>query len=360
MKHSSSTWAVMLAAFVSTAALAAGSLEPAAEYAIVDRIHGPSIALWDYAAIDPVSRRLFLATGYSQNGGVTVLNLDSRQVIPKLLGDQMTHGLVILDDGTAVVAIGAQNAVRFFEEGTGRSLALVHPGPPRRSEGWRSPDALLFEPKTGFLIAVDSDNGLLNLVDVKRHVPLGSIEVGGNLEFAAARGDGTIYVNDETKNAIAVVDIPQRKLLRSIALRNCEGPTGLAYDSADDLLISVCNNGVAKFVDAASGSEYASISVGKGADAVMYDAKRKIAFIASGDDGTLSIIRVVGRHRIAVIQTIITQPGTRLGAVDPTTGRLYLPTAKPDEVAPPIRLPGLPPMPPALPGSFEFLVVGRL
>ena len=356
MKWLKPTLSIPLGALMSSVAFLVPS-NAIAEYAIVDRIPGPSVALWDYAAIDADARRLFLATGYSPNGGVTVLDLDSRQVTPKLLAGQMTHGFSVLGAGTAVVADGAQNAVRFFEERTGKSLALVQTGKPPQPGGWRNPDAILLEPKTGLLVAVNSDSGTLSLVDVKRHVTIGSIKVGGELEFAAAKGDGTIYVNVATKNSIAVVNVPQRRVLRVIALKDCEKPTGLAYDSADDLVISVCSNGVAKFVDAESDSELASIGVGNGADAVMYDTDRRVAFIAAGGNGTLSVIRVAGRRDIAVIQTLATQPGTRLGAVDPQTGKLYLPTSKPDRTAPPIQLPGLPPIPPALPGSFEFLVV---
>lgn len=213
MKRSRSmtiTFAVLMA----SAALA--SLSTAlAEYAIVDRIPGPSIAIWDNAAIDTDARRLFLATGYSPNGGVTVLDLDSRQVTPKLLGDQMTHGFSILGSGIAVVSSGAQNAVRFFEERTGKSLALVQTGKPPQAGDWHNPDTVLLEPKTELLVAVNGDSGTLSLVDVRRHVSIGFIEVSGKLETAAAKGDGTIYVNVATKNSIAVVDVPGRKVLKN-------------------------------------------------------------------------------------------------------------------------------------------------
>ena len=208
------------------------------------------------------------------------------------------------------------------------------------------------------LVAVNKDSGELALIDVKKRLLVGKIHVGGSLEAAAASGDGTVYVNVDDKGTIAVVDIPGRHVIRELALSRCVAPSGIAYDSVDDLVISVCDNGVAKFVAPRTGREVASLEVARGADAVMYDARRKIAFIAGGDDGRLSIIHIAGRKDIRVIQTLRTQPGTRLGAIDPASGRLYLPTAKPDLGAPPLRLPGLPPIPPAASGSFQFLVVG--
>jgi hypothetical protein len=108
---------------------------------------------------------------------------------------------------------------------------------------------------------------------------------------------------------------------------------------------------VTKFIHAKSGREAASINVGKGADAVMFDSQRHGAFIASGDDGTLSVIAVRSAADIAVVQTLATQKGTRLGAVDSTTGRVYLPAAKFGPPVPPS------PYPSALPGTFQILVV---
>jgi hypothetical protein len=94
----------------------------------------------------------------------------------------------------------------------------------------------------------------------------------------------------------------------------------------------------------------ASIAVGRGADAVMFDSVRRRAFVAGADDGTLSVIAVRGGGNIALIQTLRTQAGTRLGAVDVDSGRVYLPSAKFGPPKPPI------PYPTVLPGSFEFLV----
>jgi DNA-binding beta-propeller fold protein YncE len=328
------------------------------EYAIVERIPGPSsVTGWDEAAVDGSPKRLFLATSYSSGAGVTMLDLSSGQATSNFVAAKRPHGFAIVAGGTAAVSDAGKNAVLFFDEATGKVVASVGTGKPPKPEGWQNPDALLLEPATGLLVAVNHDSGALALVDVSRHAVVGSIEIGGELEGIDAKGDGTVYVNVASANAIAVVNLPARKLIRKLALKGCEEPTGLAFDAADGLIISVCSNGLAKFVDPETGSELASVRVGKGADGVMYDPRRKMVFVAGGDEGTLSVIRLSDRNHVVLTQTLGTQPGTRLGVVDPSTGRLYLPTAKPDLKAPPVRLPGLPPFPPALSGSFEFLVV---
>jgi hypothetical protein len=329
----------VLGAFASTIAVLSGtaigaSTDPVAEYAIVERIPGPSsVAGWDYATIDSRARRLFLATSYRSVGGVSVLDLSSGRVTPSLLVDTTPHGIAVLGNGTAAAADASKNAVLFFDEQTGRIVASVDTGKPPQPDGWHNPDSLLLEPKSELLIAVNGDSGALSLVDVTRHSVVDSIVVGGKLEAAGAAGDGTVYVNVETSGTIAVVDVPARKVIRKLPLKGCEEPTGLEYDAADRMIISVCSNGLAKFVDPDSGSELASIHVGRGADAVMYDAARKVVFIAGGDEGELSIIRVANRRHISIVQTLATQPGTRLGAVDILTGKFYLQTTDPYRLA---------------------------
>jgi hypothetical protein len=105
-----------------------------------------------------------------------------------------------------------------------------------------------------------------------------------------------------------------------------------------------------KAYDARAGRVVASIAVGRGADAVMFDSVRRRAFVAGGEDGTLSVIAVRGSGDIALVQTLSTQPGTRLGAVDTGSGRVYLPSAKFGPPKPPI------PYPTVVAGTFEFLV----
>jgi hypothetical protein len=178
------------------------------------------------------------------------------------------------------------------------------------------------------------------------------MSVDGHPEFAAADGKGNIYVNLNRAKAseIVALDIASRKMVKRVPLDGCEEATGLAYDEADQLVISVCDNGILKVFDARAQRMVASIAVGHGADAVMFDAMRRRAFVPSGDDGTLSVIAIRSKSDIALVQTLRTQKGTRLGAVDIDSGRVYLPSAKFGPPKPPI------PYPTVLPGTFEFLV----
>ena len=351
----------LLMMVVGTLASAATPRSSDNEYAVLATIPGqPADGIWDYATFDGTAQRLYLA----QNG-VTVLDARTGQV-SSMLSQEPTPGSIapihaVVPLGTGDVAAfsdSSKNAVVFFHATTGKTIAMVITSSHRRPSGWHDPDALVYDLATGYLIAVNGDSGTLSLIDVADYRMAGEISIGGKLESAVADGKGLLYVNEEDKGRIGVVDIAHRKLVREFTLRNCSEPSGIAYDAPDRLIISVCSNGLAKFVSTQDGKEAASIKVGLGADCIAYDSERRIVLSPGGQDGTLSIIAVDGLSNIKLKQTIRTQIGSRLGALDPASGNFYIPAAKFGPPARPLKLPGLHPMPGINQGTFEFLVVG--
>jgi hypothetical protein len=212
-------------------------------------------------------------------------------------------------------------------------------------------DSAAYDPSSGLVVVIGGDSGEITLVDPKAGKAVGSIVLGGALEFAVPDGKGKVFINAEDKNQIDVVDIAARKLVVSYPMPGCQGPTGLALVPGDRL-ISVCRNGVAKIVDARTGAELASLAIGIGPDAVFADTGRKLAYIPSGRAGTLAVIALDGPANNTVIDTVPTAVGARTGTVDPKTGSVYLPTA---EYAP--LVPGQ--RPGTKPGTFQVLVLSR-
>ena len=323
----------------------------AAGYAIVRHIKAPGADIWDYATVDSQARRLYLA-----QSGVLALDLDTELSV-RLARSPMIHGVVPIGGGRLAIADSTAHVVVILNGSTGSELARIPTGKPPNKTGWQNPDALVLEPTSGLLGAVNADSGTVSLINLQRAIVAGVIRVGGKLEFAVADGRGRLFVNIESENAIAVLDVALRNTVKRFPLAGCEKPTGLAYDSEDHLLLSVCGNGVMLAIDAESGHQAANLKVGEGADAVIYDAARRVAFVPAGDDGTLTVIAVRDANDIAVVQKLLTKRGVRLGALDSRTGALYLPSA--EFGGPTVRLPGLRPFPGVTAGTFEFLVVAR-
>jgi DNA-binding beta-propeller fold protein YncE len=332
----------LLGCLLSTTAASASSGDQSrtpGTYRIVDSIPAPN-ALWDLASINPQRHRLYVG----RVGGVLAVDLRTRVVSPAFVPSGMVHGALPLgDSGRAVATNGLAATAVIFDETTGRVLSTVPTG--------EDPDAIVVEPRSGLVVITDEKGADLTLIDPLAGVAVGSIPLGGAPDFPAVDGRGLVYVNINSKNEIAVVDVAKRAILRRLALPGCEGPTGLAYDAADRLLLTVCENGAVLFLDAEAGRVLQSFHVGAAPDAVLFDAARRRAFVPSGADGVLTIFSVRGRKRITIRQRLLTQVGVRLGALDPLTGRLYLPAA---QIIPP-KAPGQ--MKSLVPNTFRILVV---
>ena len=308
-----------------------------AAYALTDRIKIGDGG-FDYASFDPVHRRLYL----SRVGGVLALDVDTKTVTEHLTDAQRTHESLPLDGGKMLlITDSGTNTAHLVDALSGKPLAEIATG--------KKPDAAIFDPASGLALAMNGASGDVTLIDPRTQKAVGAIAIGGALEFAAADGAGKVFVNIEDQGQVAVLDTRTQKLLGRYPLKGCESPSGLAYAPGAGLLISACANQVAKVLNAATGEEIATLAIGKGPDAVIYDAARKLAFIPCGRDGVLEVIAVRGPKDVAIVQTVKTQPGARTGAVDPKTGAVYLPTA-----AYTLAAAG---RPTPTPGTFAILVV---
>jgi DNA-binding beta-propeller fold protein YncE len=341
-KMNSKLFVLILTLTAAPMVMAGDPTAPGSMYEITGRIAAPD-ALWDYASVDAAARRLYVG----RIGGVMAVDLDSQSVTPVLVASPLVHAVLpIRDTGLVASTNGEGNTVSIFVGKTGNLVATIPAG--------HDPDALVLEPKSGLLVAANAEGNRLTLIDVKKLAAVGEIAVGGKPEFLAVDGGGLLYNNIEDRNEVAVIDIAARKIIRKIKLSRCQGPTGLAYDVQDSLLLSVCQNGVVKFIDAKTYMDAATFTVGKGPDAAIFDATRRVAFVPSGADGTLTVFAVRSATDITVRQTLHTKPGTRTGAVDPTTGILYLPSA---QLAPPAKPDAWPSV---VPGTFAVLIVAPI
>lgn len=103
-------------------------------------------------------------------------------------------------------------------------------------------------------------------------------------------------------------------------------------------------------IKAKSGKDKGSVQIGKGADGAIFDASRRVVFIPS-NNGTLSVLQLDASGGARLAQQVITHEGARTAAFDPTTDRLYLPSAN--------FVDGKEGKRTRVPGTFAVLVVGR-
>lgn len=333
---------VRIASRIMTTLVAAVILSPAAfaaEYKIIDRIKVPD-GVFDYATFDAATGRVYMPRG----AYTTVIDVKTGK--PSQLNSAVGDHIALPVPGTNLLVVTQRTGtVRIVDKAADKVLAEFPQG--------KNPNSAAYDPVSKMVLVLNKDGGDSTLLDPAQRKVVATIPISPNtLEFPVADGAGKIFDNIETTGEIAVIDVAMRKVTGRYKIDGCEEPSGLAYAPDSKLLISSCRNQLAKVVQAGTGKVIASLPIGRGPDAVIYDPVRKLAFIPCGQDGVLEVISLADLARIAVVQHVPTQAGSRTGTLDPQTGRLYLMASKPDPNAPAGR--GAP----RLAGSWEVLVIG--
>src|SRR6185503_7927471 len=153
-------------------------------------------------------------------------------------------------------------------------------------------------------------------------------------------GKGRIFINNESKNTIQVVDVKTMKILSSWPLAPCDGPTGIAYDKASNRIFSGCS-GTSVVLDATTGKVVAQIKNGEGVDALGWDPAQKLIYIPAGRDSSVTVVRQDAPDKYTTVATVITFRGAKTIAVDPVSHAAYL--FQPEYGPPPAPAPGTTP-----------------
>jgi DNA-binding beta-propeller fold protein YncE len=166
----------------------------------------------------------------------------------------------------------------------------------------------------GTAVALDANTG-----DV-----VGTAELEDNSpEGAASDGKGRLFVNNEGRNTIQVLDAKSMKVLQSWPIAPCDGPTGIAYDQASNRIFSGCSK-QSVVVDASTGKVVATIANGDGVDALGWDAAQRLIYIPAGRDGNVTVVHQDTPDKYTVVATVPTMRGAKTIAVDPVSHVAYL------------------------------------
>ena len=307
-----------------------------ASYAVIDHFPGPDGG-YDYISVDSDMQRVFVA----RTTGVMTIDLSTRIVTPVFVAGQGVAAVQIIRGTDLMLSTNRDNKnATLFDRNTGKVKASIPTG--------TGPDAALYDEKTGLAFVMNADSEDVTFVAIAAAAAVATVALGGKPEAAAIDGKGRLYVNIEDTAEIAVVDVESRTVVARYKLPDCEEPTGLAYDPESNLLVSACANDKAKLIDAEKGADRGSVHIGAGADGAIFDAARRLVYIPCYD-GTLSIFSLDSDGRAGVVTTVRTTVGARTAALDPATGRLFLPAAEYQKDAEGRRT--------RVPGTFQVLVV---
>ena len=326
-----------LAALVAAAVSPALAQTPAA-YSLSDRFKGPDGG-YDYIHFDPAMKRAYVG----RTDGVLALDTATGTVNGHLAPAVHAHAVLPINGGAQLLITDAgPNLAHIVDAASGKLIVDIPVG--------QKPDGALFDPASGLALVLNGHSGDVTLIDPVARKSVGTIPVGGSVEGPASDGAGKVFITIEDQSRIAVLDMKTRARTGYYALPGCDGPTGMVYAADAGVLITGCANKVAKVIRASDGADLATLAIGAGPDQLSSDPKRRLVFIPCGKDGVLDIVAVRGPTDIKIVQTVKTQVGARTSAVDPVSGKVYLPASRY------VQQPGVV-KPVAKPGTFEVLVV---
>ncbi len=345
LRHHRLLTAVLAAASVLVVVPAHSATPVAGGYRMIAQFPiGGNDAGYDYLRVDAPTRRVFVA----HLNRVEVLDADSGAKVGEIAGMHGVHGIELIPElGKGYTSNGLDRSVTVFDRSTLQIRKVI------RYTGVK-PDAIQYDPDSRRLYVVNGGaSGDLTIIDPRSDAIVETLDLGGGkLEQIGFDGRGRAFVNDEGQSVIHVFDTHTLQRLGEWALGGCEEPTGMAVDRAHHRVFAACGNQKLAVLDSDDGHVVATPAIGSDPDGAVFDAKTQRIF-TSNKEGTLSVLREVSPDRYETLQTLVTQPGARTLALDETTGRIYLPTARTGK-APAAGGPA-----PILPETFVLLVVGE-
>ena len=271
---------------------------------------------WDYVAIDPEARRVYV-THYTR---IEVLDADTGKVVGQITDTPGVHGIALVKSiGKGFTSNGKADTVSVIDLKTNAHLAEIKAG--------KKPDAITYDPGTNRVFVSNGDSDDVTVIDATTAKVVGTIPVGGAPEYSASDGKGTVWVNLEDKNAFVTIDVKSLKLTRTTPIAGCEEPASMAFDATNRRLFIGCKNNLLAIVDPDNGKVVKTLPIGEHVDATYFDAANHLIFAPTGD-GVLSIFHQDSADGYTLVDNVKTMRGAKTMAFDTKTGKIFSATVE--------------------------------
>jgi YVTN family beta-propeller protein len=323
----------------------AANAQTTSGYRLIDTIKVGGDGGWDGLVADAENHRLYV----SHATHVVVIDTNTDKVVGDIPNTNGVHCIVLAEKfGKGYTTNGRDNAATVFDLKTLKVLGTVPTG--------KNPDATAYDPSTKRVFIFNGSGASATVIDPATDKVVGTIDLGGKPEFGASDGKGTVFVNLEDKNAVAVIDAAKMVVRATWPIAPGEEASGLAIDSKNMRLFLAANK-MMIVMDAATGKVLANPATGQGTDGMEFDPSLKYAFAPNGE-GTLTVVHEDTKDKFSVVENVKTQVRARTMAEDTKTHKVYLPSAQFGTAPAPTKEQPRPRAPMVL-DSFVILVYGR-
>jgi hypothetical protein len=279
---------------------------------------GGLLNVLDYLTLN--GNTLFVTS--ESSGALFKVDLDPNHLsfssVSEMPGTGAAHGVALLPEANvAFITRSEENMVHVFDP---KSLQLLGSIPVADDA-----DAILYVPSAKLVYVANGDAKLATLIDPVKQTIVGAIQLPGKPEFPALdTKTGLLYQNLEDINSIAAIDLGKQLVVGQWSLAPCKGPSGMAIDSEQRRLFTVCSANASLVVfDLETHRVITLLKIGGGPDSVAFDSTLHRIYSA-GKAGKLTVIQQDGPNAYRVLDEVRTHYGAHTLAVDPVSHKVFV------------------------------------
>ncbi len=286
-------------------------------YRIANKFNVEGEGGWDFINIDESTGRLFV----SHSTVVDVVDSKDGKLIDTIPDTKGVHGIALANElNKGFISNGKDSSVTVFDLETLSFITKVN-------VTGINPDAILYDPYSQNVFVFNARSNNATVIDAKSNEVTGTIQFQGNPEVAVTDGKGNVFVNIEDKSLICRINATTLDIEQSWSIAPGEEPTGLAIDTENHRLFSVCHNKLMIIVNSDDGSIVTALPIGERVDGAAFDTGLKRVYSSNGE-GSLTVVQEEDANTFTVLENVDTQKGARTLTVDNTTHHIYLPAAE--------------------------------
>ena len=273
---------------------------------------------FDYQAVDPVDRRLYIA--HLGDGSLVVFDLAAQNVIKEVPGLPSVHGVGF-----------AHDTHRIFATATGdRTLAIIDASTfqiQSRVPAGAYPNGLAYDPASARVFVSNNSGPGVAVVDVATAHALASIDIGGgagNTQWDATSGH--VFAAVHGQGYLAEIDPRASRVVSRLALQNVYTCHGLLVAQSPHLAFAVCHGSgpLLVVVDLDARRQTMTLPLPPDVDVLAFDSGLQRLYAAS-EPGMAAVFSVAVDRSVSELGRQFIGPNAHSVAVDPSTHRVYFP-----------------------------------
>lgn len=277
-----------------------------------------SASRFDYQAVDPVNRRLYIA--HLGDSSLVVFDLDGHRVVQEIPGLPSVHGVVVAPEQHLVFATAtAEKTLALIDDRTFQVQSRVPAG--------EYPNGLAYDPTSGRVFVSNNRGVGVAIVDAKAAHALPGIDLrggAGNTQYDSESGHVLVAVHGQP--FLADIDPATSRIASRIAVQGVSTCHGLLVAAGLRLAFAAChgNSPTLAVVDLRSQRQTLALPLPADIDVLAFDPGLRRLYAAS-ETGTVAVFAVPADRAVAELGRGFVGPNAHTVAVDPATHRVYFP-----------------------------------